>query len=88
MKVCGVHYIAQKTSASSTKAADIIVTQNFLPCVLTSVPCIAQLKKFALHKGCEGKFQPTSTSTSTQLLTSCNTPYTNLSSDQAQKRGH
>lgn len=68
MIVCVVHYIAQRTSASSTKAADIIITQNFLPCVLTSVQCVAQLKKFALHKGCEGKFLPTSTPTPTAYL--------------------
>lgn len=37
VRVCGVPYIAQRTSAPSTKEADIIVTKSFLSCVLTSV---------------------------------------------------
>lgn len=44
-RACGV------SSPPSTKEADIIVTESFLSCVLTSVLCIAQLKKICVEQG-------------------------------------
>lgn len=50
-RVCEVSYIARGTSSPSTKEADITVTKSFLSCVLTSVLCIAQLKKICIEQG-------------------------------------
>lgn len=44
-RACGV------SPPPSTKEADIIVTESFLSCVLTSVLCIAQLKKICVEQG-------------------------------------